>query len=46
MSGVTIQQAYAEACMALGEATVRERLMAKEIAALEALVPQEPPPTT
>lgn len=30
---VTIQQAYDEACQALGEATVQQRLMAKAAAA-------------
>jgi hypothetical protein len=49
---VTIQQAYEEACLALGEATVQQRLMAKaastQIEALTkqvaALTPSEPEP--
>jgi len=51
---VTIEDAYAEACKALGEVTVQQRLMAKaanvQIEALtaqvEALTPPEPKEST
>ena len=49
---VTIQQAYEEACLALGEATVQQRLMAKAASAqietltaqVAALTPSKPEP--
>lgn len=40
---VTLEDAYSEACRALGEAVVRERLLTAEIHRLTALVPQEQP---
>lgn len=39
---VTIEQAYAEACQALGESIVRERLLSKALAEAQASQPQEP----
>ena len=49
---VTMEQAYGEACQALGEATVQQRLMAKAASAqiealtaqVAALTPPEPVP--
>lgn len=43
---ITLEQAYAEACQALGEAVVRERLMAQQLArdSEEPNIP-EPEPT-
>ena len=38
---VTLEEAYREACQALGEATVRERLLTAEVARL---IPPEPQP--
>lgn len=40
---VNLEDAYAEACRALGESIVRERLLSAEIQRLAALVPQEQP---
>lgn len=40
---VTMDEAYAEACRALGESVVRERLLVAEVQRLGALVPQEQP---
>lgn len=31
MMDVTLEEAYQEACMALGEATIRERLLVKQL---------------
>jgi len=46
---VTLEDAYREACTALGESMVQQRLLGQEIARLQALVPPEtptePPPT-
>jgi hypothetical protein len=51
MSGlqITIEDAYREACTALGESMVQQRLLGQEIARLQAAqspeVPTEPPLT-
>jgi hypothetical protein len=39
---VTIEQAYAEACQALGESVIRERLLSKALAEATAPQPQQP----